>query len=199
MANFLRPLLLLTLILAGCSRAGFSLEASPTSPATEPVPTLDTPRVEQPPADAITDVPPQPQECGYQWAYQDLPALSSNFLRSIQAFQSEAQATAFAFGENCVHSDGSATFIPMETDFNVTLQVPTLADEAALGEWIVKVMQVIESIPAEQIIGPRPGRVSILFASPDQQGGVNFYIDQYRDLAAGLSEAEIYQALRSLK
>jgi hypothetical protein len=74
-----------------------------------------------------------PQDCGYQWAQQALPELSSAFLQSIQALQPEAQANAFAFGENCIHADGTATFLPMETDFNITLQVTDVSNESELG------------------------------------------------------------------
>ena len=87
----------------------------------------------------------------------------------------------------------------METDFNVTLQVTDLSNESNLGEWIVKVMQVIEGIPTEQIVGPRPGRVSILFQANAEKEAVTFYINQYHDLSAGLSNAEIYQALKNLQ
>ena len=173
-------------------------------PVTQEVPpfpklvaTRATPHIDQPPDGEVTPVPSYPQDCGYQWANQDLPELSSSFLHAIQGLQPEAQANAFAFGEDCVHTDGSITFLPMETDFNVTLQVSDLADEAVLGEWIVKVMQVIENIPPDQIVGPRPGRVSILFESNGERGGANFYIDQYRALPAGLSHTEIYQALKN--
>ena len=133
----------------------------------------------------------------YQWAYQDLPVLSAEFLTSMQGLQPEAQASAFAFGENCVREDGTTTFIPMETDFNITLQITDLSNEAELGDWIVKVMQVIKQIPPDQITGPRPGRVSMIFQSNVEQTGINFYIDQYRALPAGLSSAEIYQALQA--
>jgi hypothetical protein len=159
--------------------------------------TVGTPHIDQPPDGVVTDVPTDPQACGYQWAHQDLPELSSNFQQSIQALQPEAQASAFAFGENCLRADGSVgRFIAMETDFNITLQVDSITDEARLGEWIVKVMQVIDNIPAEQIVGPRPGRVSIFFQASGDQEGVNFYIDQYQALPSGLSTAEIYQALQ---
>jgi hypothetical protein len=115
----------------------------------------------------------------------------------MQALQPDAQASAFGFGENCVHSDGTATYIPMETDFNITLPVSDPTDPAARGEWIVKIMQVIENIPPDQISGPRPGRVSITFESNGERQGATFYIDQYHALPAGLSPAEIYQALKS--
>ena len=85
----------------------------------------------------------------------------------------------------------------METDFNVTLQVDDVANESDLGEWIVKIMQVIENIPQEQIVGPRPGRVSITFQSNNDQKILNFYTNQYQDLPSGLSNSEIYQALQT--
>ena len=180
-----RALLFLTLILSACT-------LPVVSPS--PLPTLTT---EAPPASPTTAVPPESQSCGYQWAYDDLPQLSSSFRESIQTLQPEAEANAFAFGENCFLSDGRvARFIPMETDFDIRLQVTDIADEAALGEWIVKIMEVIQNIPPEEIVGPRPGRVIVTFTAGTAQSGVNFYIDRYRALPAGLSNAEIYKALQ---
>lgn len=95
-------------------------------------------------------------------------------------------------------SDGSiGYFAAMETDFNVTLQVNDITDESELGEWVVNVMQIIDAIPADQIMGPRPGRVSLSFQSNEQQDVLNFYIDQYHNLQPGLSNAEIYQTLKA--
>jgi hypothetical protein len=85
----------------------------------------------------------------------------------------------------------------METDFNITLPVADVTNESDLGEWVVKVMQIIEEIPPEQIVGPRPGRVTIGFQSNAEQTVVSFYINQYHDLPAGLSNAEIFQALQT--
>lgn len=136
--------------------------------------------------------------CGYQWAQQALPELSIEFQNAIELLQPEAQASAFAFGEDCVHADGTTrTFIPMETDFNITLQVSDLSDESELGGWIVKAMQVVENIPSDQIVGPRPGRISLGFKSGSDQKFVNFYIDQYQGLPSGLGSAEIYRALQT--
>jgi hypothetical protein len=170
-----------------------------TLPNPKIIPTFQTPHIDQPPnPDALTTMAPSnPQECAYQWAYQDLPQLSGDFLAAVQALHPGAQATAFVFGENCVHADGSTTFIPMETDFNITLQVSDIANESDLGDWIVKVMQVIEQIPADQIVGPRPGRVSIMFQGSGEQKGVSFYIDKYRALPSGLSTTEIYNTLQT--
>ena len=137
--------------------------------------------------------------CGYQWAQKDLPELSGEFQQAVQELQPEAKANAFVFGEDCVYADGHAVFSAMETDFNVTLHISDLSDEAELGEWIVKVMQIIEDIPPEKIDGPRPGRVSMEFRSGSEQKFIKFYIDQYQSLPTGLSNREIYQALQTLQ
>jgi hypothetical protein len=175
-----------TLILSACS-------AIPAAPQTVPAAVTESPLPL--PTTAVPDS--NPGECGYQWAYQDLPELSSTFQQSIQGLQPEAEANAFAFGENCVRTDGSSTFLPMETDFNITLQVSDLTNETSLGEWVVKVMQVITAIPPELIVGPRPGRVSLMFRSRSKQQGINFYINQFQELPPGLSNAEIFQALKT--
>ena len=195
MQRFIQLLFFLTLIPSACS----TIPASPISvPATAidtplSIPTTAVPGALPPPTDASA-----PGACGYQWAYQDLPELSGNVQQSLQALQPEAQAAAFAFGENCIEADGSIVrFIPMETDFNVTLQVNDLANESELGEWIVKVMQVITALPPEQIVGPRPGRVSLGFQSGSNQQMVGFYINQYQELQPGLSPAKIYRALQT--
>jgi hypothetical protein len=191
-------LLFLILILCACSPG----VASPPSPTATAVPTVSTPRSDQTSApDGETAAnPPAPQDCGYQWANQDLPKLSGEFQQAIQALQPQAQASAYAFGENCIRSDGSiASFAAMETDFNVTLLVDDLANESVLGRWIVQVMRIIENIPAEQIAGSRPGRVSIVFQSSTAQSVINFYINQYQELPADLNHEQVYQALHALQ
>ena len=210
MQRVFRVFLFWMLILCACTTTVSSPQPLPptitstplTFPTTVvPVPkvivTLSTPHIDQPPDGNIPTTAPNPQDCGYQWANQNLPELSSSFQTSIQALQAEAQANAYAFGENCMLPDGSVGgFGAMETDFNVTLKVNDLTNESELGEWIVKVMQVIENIPPEQIVGPQPGRVSMIFQSNGDQKIINFYINQYEALSPGLSNAEIYQALQ---
>jgi hypothetical protein len=218
------PLLFLSLVLAACSAGGLSTETSPVNTATMPAPaatehptdvvfpvitqpvlspskliaTVSTPHIEQGPDGANTVVPSQPEGCGYQWAYQDMPEVSAQFAASLQALQPEAQGEVFAFGENCLQGNNRIIrFIPMETDFNVKLRVSAITDKAKLGSWIVKVMQIIDAIPPDQILGPRPGRVSMEFQSDGQQEALSFYIDQFHGLSPGLSNTEIYEALKA--
>lgn len=222
MTRMIRTVLFWTLILCACSSDISSPEAVPPSlesglasstitpvvdvlststtevlPPPKLIATLSTPHIDQGPDGAVTIPPSSQQGCAYQWAYQDLPELSGQFLAMLRQVQTEVQGNAYAFGENCIREDGSATFLPMETDFNITLQVSSLSDEPTLGEWIVKVMQVIENIPPEQITGPRPGLVNIIFRSNGEEKGIRFYIDQYRALETGLNSAEIYRALQT--
>jgi hypothetical protein len=214
LSSVIRVLFVCTLVLCACAAPVASPQPAPDIPSEapsetpfafpttslppDPIRTVGTPHIDQGPDGPVTAVPAETQNCGYQWAYQDLPGLSSNVQQSLQALEAGAQAQAFAFGENCLLRNGTvAGFTAMETDFNVTIPVEDLANEDNLGEWIVKVMQVIEGIPPEQIVGPRPGRVSILFQSDTTQGGVNFYRDQYQALPPGLSNAEIYRALQT--
>jgi len=218
MQRLARTLLFLTLILCACSNSpsvtDSALPSAQPLPVTEiapgmitdsPTPSIPTtestvavPQTDQTPGENIPDVIPTDSSCGYQWAYQDLPQLSSDFQQSIQGLQPQAQANAYTFGENCLHEDGSiGGFSAKETDFNVTLQVNDLSNESDLGDWIVKVMQVIENIPPDQIVGPGPGLVHIIFQANGEQKAVNFYTNQYQALPAGLTKPEIYQALQT--
>ena len=210
MQRIFRALLFWALLLCACSTSATSPQLPPPTSINAPsvypttavpnptlIATLSTPPVDQQP-DGNNTPSTNPQDCGYQWANQDLPELSSSFQASIQALQAEARASAYAFGENCMLADGSVGgFSAMETDFNVTLQVSDLANESDLGEWMVKVMQVIENSPKDQIVGPQPGRVSIGFVSGSNQKLVNFYINQYQALPTGLSNSDIYHALQT--
>jgi len=222
MKRFLFALLSLTLILCACSTSLPATDAVPLVPASPPpiateltpesfpdspalpIPkfasTLQTPHIDQPPNGneaTITSTPPSGYgNCGYQWAQQGLPELSDEFQQSIQGLQPDAQTHAYAFGEDCIYADGHKTFSAKETDFNVTLQVSDLSNETELGEWIVKIMQVVVNIPKEKIVGPQPGVVFISFQSGSDQKNINFYIDQYQALPSGLTAAEIYQALQ---
>jgi hypothetical protein len=211
MKRVFQLVLLGTLILSACAVGISSTRTAPVSTTEAPtlppatagpnptlIATLSTPHIEQPPNGEITAAPPNPQECAYQWAYQDLPELSKTFQYSMQALQAEAKANAYLFGENCILSDGSiGSFLPRETDFNVTLQVRDLNDESDLGSWVVKVMETITAIPPQQIVGLLPGTVFLMFQSGSDQKAINFGIDQYLNLSSNLSDAEIFQALQA--
>ena len=189
MTKSILALLFWTLILCACST---NLSTTDTAP-----PVILTSIATESPTLTITITASSYGGCGYQWAYKDIPDLSSKFLRAIQQLQPSAQANAFAFGEDCVYADGHADFIAMETDFNITLQVTNATDTNECGEWVMKVMQIILDIPKDEIVGPRPGRVSMSLQAGSEQKNFNFYIDRYQALSTGLSSAEICTALQA--
>ncbi len=119
-------------------------------------------------APSLTETP-LTGSCGYQWAYKELPELTTELQEAIQELQAEAQARAIAFGEDCVYEDGQAVFTPMETDFTINIYAVDLSNEDELGRWIVKIMQAIGELPEEKLVGPQPGRITIDFHSGDTE------------------------------
>lgn len=209
MRRIIHTLLFLTLLLGACSPIVSSPQPD-SAPGSNPsdLPTTDTssiptvpvePHIDQPPDGNAPTMMPSNETCAFMWATQALNDLTLDFQAAIKNLNPEAESYAYAFGEDCIYQDGHKTFGAMETDFNVTMPVTDLTDENALGEWIVKVMGVIDTLPAEKIAGPKPGRVSIYFTSGADQKAINFYIDRYRTLDPGLNGLEIYQALLAMQ
>lgn len=162
-----------------------SLPVTETTPAPTKPPTSAT----EPPASSSAG------NCYYVWAYKPLPDLSAQIQEAIRQIQPTAEANAQAYGENCVYEDGHADFSAMETDFSVTVQVDDLSNADDLGNWIKQTMTVIDRIPPDQLAGPQPGRVTLLFKSPADQRYVSFSIPDYRKLSPGLSNVDLLQAL----
>lgn len=217
MRRIIQPLLLLTLILGACSTnvaspqplsapgptpidssASDSTSALPPLTHSDSVPTVPIePHIDQPPDGNAPTHLPTTESCGYMWATQNLTDLTLDLQAAIKNLHPDAESYAYAFGEDCIYQDGHKTFGAMETDFNVTMPVTDLTDENTLGEWIVKVMNVIGDLPAEKIVGPKPGRVTIIFLSDKDQKFVQFHIDKYQALDPNMNGWEILQALQA--
>ncbi len=169
----------------GCSPVVPSIPGTGSDPATPPI----TPEY-VPTALPIT---PTYEGCAYVWASQDMPQLSREFNAELQALSPDATGLAYAYGENCVYADGHSTFSAMETDFRVGIKVSNVHDEAALGDWIHKVMQVVLAIPPSELEGPKSGRVDFDFKQPDPaEVFVSVPIEKYRTEAQGLQGAELF-------
>ncbi|HTP03172.1 MAG TPA: hypothetical protein VMJ64_17475 [Anaerolineales bacterium] len=168
-----------------CSPAVPSVPGASGDPATPPI----TPEY-IPPTIPITATY---EGCAYVWASKDMPELSREFNAELQAIGKDATGMAYAYGENCVYADGHSTFGAMETDFRVGVNMKNVHDEAALGDWMEKVMQVVLAIPRSQLQGPQPGRVDFTFKQPDPVlVVVSVPIDKYRDEAQGLHGADLF-------
>jgi hypothetical protein len=135
-----------------------------------------------PPADSAT------MPCGYVWAQQDLPEIGQRFNADLQKLIPAATGGAYAFGEDCVHEDGSRNFLPMETDFTIDLPVQDLKDGAALGAYLEQLIPFLAAYPTDGL----PARLNRI--------DVRFYIteDEFRyvrfELGAGIAAYE--QGLR---
>jgi hypothetical protein len=147
-----------------------------------------------PSATAAGDTP----GCFYVWATQELRDLSEQLQSELATDDSGIRASAYAFGEDCRQQNGETTFLPMESDFRVRIPVQSLTDEVVLGDWIGRVMVAIESLPAAEIPGGRPGRVEFEFLSKDAGSlHLNIEISSYRADAQGLQGATLFEHFRS--
>jgi hypothetical protein len=136
-------------------------------------------------------------ECAYVEARQPLPGLSGQFFDNLkQAGLPVDAARAEAYGENCVAADNSVVrFAAMETDLYITMSVTKLADEAALGGVLEKILVIIANIPADQL-GPNPGYIGVTFKVADQVQNLWFSQTQAGEVQhQGLKGADLYRAL----
>jgi hypothetical protein len=175
---------------------GFSVYACTSSmPGTQsPVGAAITPPITAEYVPTVLPITPTYEGCAYVWGSQDLPNLSRIFNAELQKIGPEAGGLAYAYGENCLYADGHSTFGAMETDFRVGVQVTSIKDEAALGDWIDKIMRVVVGLPPDELMGPQAGRVDFDFKQPDPaELFVTVPIDKYRSEAAGLRGAQLFR------
>ena len=183
-----RTIGILALLAAAAGAAVFALTQG-TFNADIPAPVTETP---------TATATAENQPCAYMWAYQGVPDITAELSDAVQAIFPEASAHAQAFGENCVSADGSFTFGAMETDFYVSLPVPDLDDNAALGQIIESVLSVVDGFPHSRLPGPQDGFVEFTFKNGAEQRIVRVPIPRGVELRRqGLHGAELIQALET--
>ena len=200
-------LLLWTVILCACSTGTTTSQPLPVQKATwTPLPkpnnriiaTFSTPHIDQGPNGEFpitsTEVPFSTNECGYQWAEQILPELTLQFDRSIKDLIPASTSLVTAFGENCVAADGQVLrFIPMESDFHITVSVERLDSYETFGNWIAQVMKVVNDIPPGLIAGSNPGFVEFSFEiNISESIGFRVSIKEYNEIAVGKTGEELF-------
>ena len=212
-------LLFLTFILFACSQAYTTPETFPTqiptdtlTPQTETEPviefpsdnvptgpkiivTVGTPHIYQPPDGNIPTPSTSQQDCGFSWAYHDLPELTAEFDAPIKVLNSNATARATAFGEDCIGEGGTVVrFGAMETDFYVILSVTDLADYESFGNWIAQVMDIVNMLPPDILDGPNPGFVEFRFEKTQSESiGFRVPIQGYNTTANGITGEELFR------
>jgi len=213
MNNLIKPLLLLTILLGACSPSISSPEVVPaigdtatsvpypdTDPSSESsnpeiIVTVETPGIGLPPDGDIPTPSTAQQDCGYQWAYNNLPELTEQLDQRVKSLNPNSVSRATAFGENCVALDGQIVkFLAMETDFYVIIPVADLNDHEAFGNWIAQVMQVVNAFPPDMLAGPNPGFVEFRFEkSQSESAGIRVSIRQYNETANGKTGEDLFR------
>lgn len=138
-------------------------------------------------------------DCAYVEGRQALPELSGQFLKNLKdAGLPIETARAEAYGENCIAADNSVVrFTARETDFYVTLNVSSLTDEATLGAFLEKILDIIDKVPTSQT-GPNPGYIGVTFKAGGQLQNLWFTQARAQELRAqGLKGANLYRTLKN--
>ena len=132
------------------------------------------------------------------WSTRPLPELGAQLRRSLERIGNALDASAYAFGEECRSDVGEPTFLIMETDFRVMIAVDSLENEEAMGNEVSTAMRAIDALPADQIPGPRPGRVEFEFRAPRGQS-LRLIVDiaRYRQEAANMDGAALFNYFRA--
>ena len=142
------------------------------------------------------------EACGWVWAQQSLPDVSSALQKALSDQQlpyDKDKTYAYAYGENCLNRDGKVDhFAAMETDFVVATGPAGPGELAARGDYAGAVLKLIleKFKPAEAVPGPQPGVVDFIFT--DSQGETQRRVELSKAqqvLASGLSGEALYQAL----
>lgn len=123
---------------------------------------------EEVPSFGLTPADSGPTPCAYVWAQQDLPEIGQRFNADLQSLIPEATGGAYAFGEDCVHEDGSRTFGAMETDFTVDIPVSDLTDDAALGAYLERLIPFLSAYPTDSLPA-RLNRIDVRFFVNEQE------------------------------
>lgn len=188
MSTFLRVSIFFLFLLSACN--------FPNLAGTTPGPTVVPDTAPAP----VTDLPTQDynySECGFVWAREPLPELSQEFDAALKEALPQASGRAEAYGENCINNTGEVVrFLAMETDFDITVKVETLADKQLLGNLIEQVLDVVAQFPVEETPGPQPGYVGITFEAPGDEDRLWFpQQDAQAAIDTGLRGEELYLAL----
>lgn len=182
------PFLILLLAALACNLPTRSLPAAPETasplPALPALPDTSTPTI---------------GPCGFNWARESLPDVSEKLVGLLKEAQLPVEsAVAEAYGENCIYEDGSvAYFAAMETDYSITLNVPTLDDKAALGELLGKVLTTLQALPVGSTPGPNPGYIGVTFQAGEQSERLWFERRRAEEaLQQGLTGEQLYKTLQ---
>lgn len=143
--------------------------------------------------------PTLPDSCAFVWSNRSLPDVATEI---NQAFRkqglAEVEVEASAYGENCLDptTNEVVRFSAMQTDFFLNVVVDSVEDHQDLGEWIEKLMRVLNEFPPGRVPGSTPGMVGISFTSASDVVDLTFPISKGKNLIdEGLKGSDLFDAL----
>jgi hypothetical protein len=136
--------------------------------------------------------------CYWNWASRALPDLSITFHDALdEKGLNVTAANASEYGENCIDpaTNQIAYFAAMETDWYVTVEVPSLGDKEQIGNTIREIIEVIVLLQT-RTSAPNPGYVGITVTCEGQVDSMWFQLPAALDaIDQGLTGQAFYEAL----
>lgn len=185
--------LLALFVLPGCTALARVIQTPTPLPTAIPTLALD---ISTP---AITNTPSDPSLCAYVLVSKDAPDVTAIITQAYRnANFTDVDARAAAYGENCIDTNTNrvVSFSAMQTDIYLAVPVQDTQDIQALGNWIFRLVPVINQVSAGQLPGPKPGNIGVQFKSSG--GVVNLWFPRKmaQDLIQkGVRGSALYDAL----
>jgi hypothetical protein len=153
---------------------------------------LGTPSGQGAPVTAVVTASPAPvtpayQECGWQWATQDLPDVTRRLSAGLDgAGIAYTRVDAYAFGENCLNAQGEVQyFATKETDFDLTLTVSRLADRESVGNLMADALAIlVRDFAPDATPGPQPGQITLIVSDGSREARRTIQQGQVADVVA---------------
>lgn len=137
--------------------------------------------------------------CAYVEASKDAPDASAAITQAYRSANiTHVDVRAEAVGENCIDTNTNrvASFSTRQTDIYLLVPVQDIHDTQALGDWISRLVPLIETVPADQLPGPNPGNIAIQFTNGTDE--VNLWFPRQTAqglLQKGIRGSALYEAL----
>jgi hypothetical protein len=190
------PLILLVLILGGCTLPGNLLFDPPEELPGYIIPTVEAPAL-NPTDTAVEDE--ESYDCAWAWATEPLLEETTALQEALrESGIIGVEGSAAAYGENCLDpvTNTIMRFAVMQTDFyfNVSMENPT--DRQQMGEMAERLLMLVSQFPPGDVPGPNKGYIGIHYSNGIQDTHLWLRLeDAERALREGLRGEALFEAL----
>jgi len=115
---------------------------------------------------------PTSEPCAFVFNTVLLPELNTEIERLLAAADLEnVFVSASAYGEDCVGQQSNTVqyFAAMQTDFVITMNAEDIQGQAAIGDQLAPVLDILLDLPADQISGSNPGMLTITVQGENEE------------------------------